>query len=140
MDKKPILEIKIEANGPIVHLQGENSEVLMVPFKGRVDCELFYGIVDPCVVDTQIVNAAHVRHMSARYMLTGKDAEGQDAHIYVENNGWFDDLTKTMPFHTIPTFYTDSKCLAPYLHRNQFVGEGSDDGSGLVIRFYEIEH
>ena len=140
MDRKPILEIKIEANGPIVHLQGENSEVLMVPFKGSVDCDLFHGIVEPCGVDTQIVNAAHVRHMSARYMLTGKDAEGQDAHIYVENNGWFDDLTKTMPFHTIPTFYTDSKCLAPYLHRNQFVGEGSDDGSGLVIRFYEIEH
>ena len=140
MSKKLVMEIKIEGNGPMLHMQGENSEVLMVPFKGSVDCDLFHGIVEPCGVDTQVVNAAHVRHMSARYMLTGKDPEGQDAHIYVENNGWFDDLTKTMPFHTVPTFYTDSKCLARYLHSNQFVGEGSDDGSGLVIRFYEIDH
>jgi hypothetical protein len=132
------MDIKIEANGPAIHLQGENGEVLMVPFKGSVKSDLFNGIVEPCGVDTQIVNAANVRHMSARYMLTGKDSAGQDAHIYVENNGWFDDLTKTMPFHTVPTFYTDSKALAPYLHCNRFVGEGVDEADGLHIYFYEI--
>lgn len=73
MSKKLVMEIKIEGNGPMLHMQGENSEVLMVPFKGSVDCDLFHGIVEPCGVDTQVVNAAHVRHMSARYMLTGKD-------------------------------------------------------------------
>ena len=139
MEHKPILDIKIEANGPAVHMKGENGEVLMVPFKGSVNSALFTGIVEPCGVDTQIVNAANVRHMSARYMLTGKDSAGKDAHIYVENNGWFDDLTKTMPFHTVPTFYTDSEVLAPYLHRNQFVGEGVDEPDGLHIYFYEIE-
>ena len=138
MNQKPILDIKIEANGPAVHLQSENGEVLMIPFKGSVKSDLFNGIVEPCGVDTQVVNAAHVRHMSARYMLTGKDSTGQDAHIYVENNGWFDDLTKTMPFHTVPTFYTDSKALAPYLHCNRFVGEGVDEADGLHIYFYEI--
>ena len=138
MDRKPIMDIKIEANGPAIHLQGENGEVLMLPFKGSIKSDLFNGIVEPCGVDTQVVNAAHVRHMSARYMLTGKDSTGQDAHIYVENNGWFDDLTKTMPFHTVPTFYTDSKALAPYLHCNRFVGEGVDEADGLHIYFYEI--
>lgn len=138
MDRKPIMDIKIEANGPAIHLQGENGEVLMVPFKGSIKSDLFNGIVEPCGVDTQIVNAANVRHMSARYMLTGKDSAGQDAHIYVENNGWFDDLTKTMPFHMVPTFYTDSKALAPYLHCNRFVGEGVDEADGLHIYFYEI--
>ena len=138
MDRKPIMDIKIEANGPAIHLQGENGEVLMVPFKGSIKSDLFNGIVEPCGVDTQIVNAANVRHMSARYMLSGKDRAGQDAHIYVENNGWFDDLTKTMPFHTVPTFYTDSKALAPYLHCNRFVGEGVDEADGLHIYFYEI--
>ena len=138
MDRKPIMDIKIEANGPAIHLQGENGEVLMVPFKGSIKSDLFNGIVEPCGVDTQIVNAANVRHMSARYMLTGKDSAGQDAHIYVENNGWFDDLTKTTPFHTVPTFYTDSKALAPYLHCNRFVGEGVDEADGLHIYFYEI--
>ena len=138
MKQKPVMDIKIEANGPAIHLQGENGEVLMVPFKGSIKSDLFNGIVEPCGVDTQIVNAANVRHMSARYMLTGKDSAGQDAHIYVENNGWFDDLTKTMPFHTVPTFYTDSKALAPYLHCNRFVGEGVDETDGLHIYFYEI--
>ena len=138
MDRKPIMDIKIEANGPAIHLQGENGEVLMVPFKGSVKSDLFNGVVEPCGVDTQVVNAVHVRHMSARYMLSGKDSAGLDAHIYVENNGWFDDLTKTMPFHTVPTFYTDSKALAPYLHCNRFVGEGVDETDGLHIYFYEI--
>ncbi len=138
MKQKPVMDIKIEANGPAIHLQGENGEVLMVPFKGSVKSDLFNGIVEPCGVDTQVVNAAHVRHMSARYMLTGKDSTGKDAHIFVENNGWFDDLTKTMPFHTVPTFYTDSVALAPYLHRNAFTGEGVDETDGLHIYFYEI--
>ena len=138
MAKKAIFDIHIEANGSMVHLKGENGEVLMVPFKGSVKSDLFNGIVEPCGVDTQIVNAANVRHMSARYMLTGTDRDGKEAHIYVENNGWFDDLTKTMPFHTVPTFYTDSAALAPYLHRNQFVGEGVDEADGLHIYFYEI--
>ena len=140
MDRKPIMDIKIEANGPAIHLQGENGEVLMVPFKGSVKSDLFNGIVEPCGVDTQIVNAANVRHMSARYMLNGKDSAGQDAHIYVENNGWFDDLTKTMPFYTVPTFYTDSAALAPYLHTTRFTGKGAVEADGLHIYFYEIDH
>ena len=140
MEGKPILELRIEANGPALHMKGENAEVDMIPFKGTAEGALFRGIVEPCGVDTQIVNVAGVRHMSARYMLTGTDADGRDCHIYVENNGWFDDLTKTMPFRTVPTFLTDSERLAPYLRRNQFVGEGAVELDGLRIRFYEISH
>ena len=142
MDRKPVLDIRIEANGPAVHMAGENGEVLMIPFKGSVNSDIFKGIVEPCGVDTQVVNAAGVRRMSARYMLTGHALppfEG-DCHIYIENNGWFDDLTKSMPFHTVPTFYTDSPKLAAYLHCNQFVGEGVDEADGLHIYFYEIDH
>ncbi|MCH5353919.1 MAG: DUF3237 family protein [Acutalibacter sp.] len=140
MARKPILDIKIEMMGEALHLKSENGEVEMIPFKGSVDCELFRGIVEPCGVDTQVVNAAGVRHMSARYMLTGKDSTGKDAHIYVENNGWFEEKHRSMPFHTVPTFYTDSEALAPYLHRNQFEGEGHIKEDGLHIYFFEIEH
>jgi hypothetical protein len=136
---KRIMDIRIEANGPAVSLKGKGCEVLMVPFKGTVSSELFNGIVEPCGVDTQIVNAANVRHMSARYMLTGKDRDGKDARIYVENNGWFDDLTKTMPFHTVPSFYTDSEALAGYLHNRRFTGEGVEEKDGLHIYFYDME-
>lgn len=142
MERKPILDIKIDMIGERLRMEGENGTVVMIPFKGSVDCELFKGIVEPCGVDTQITNAAHVRHMSARYMLSGVDCEGQEAHIYVENNGWFDESKgpMKMPFHTVPTFYTDSKALAPYLHRNQFEGEGHRMEDGLHILFFEIEH
>ena len=141
-ERKAILNIKIDMDAPPVQLKAENGEVVMIPFKGSVKGELFTGIVEPCGVDTQVVNAAGVRHMSARYMLTGTDREGEKAHIYVENNGWFDERNQEnrMPFHTVPTFYTDSKALAPYLHRNQFEGEGRMEEDGLHIYFYEIKH
>lgn len=143
MERKPILDVKVEfENFKPVSMEGENASVVMIPFSGTVKGEIFEGIVEPCGVDTQVKNAAGIRHMSARYMLTGKDKAGQDAHIYVENNGWFDENTgkMTMPFHTVPTFYTDSKELAPYLHRAQFVGEGHTLEDGLHILFFEIEH
>lgn len=141
MERKPIMDIKIDGNGKNLHLEGENGTIDMIPFQGSVKSELFQGIVEPCGVDTQVVNAAKIRHMSARYMLTGKDKTGQEAHIYIENNGWFDERQgqMTMPFHTVPTFYTDSKALAPYLHRNQFEGEGHILEDGLHILFFEIE-
>ena len=140
MKDKPVLDIRIEANGPAVSMKGENGEVLMIPFRGSVDSGIFRGVVEPCGVDTQVVNAARVRHMSARYMLTGTDADGNACHIYVENNGWFDDDRQSMPFRTVPTFCTDSPKLAAYLHRNQFVGEGVEEADGLHIRVYEIDH
>ncbi len=140
MKKDPILKIKIEFNGESVGMKFDGGEVLMIPFKGHAYGPLFFGDVVPCGVDTQIVNAAGVRHMSARYMLVGKDIDGQESSIYVDNNGWCDDATKTMPFHTVPTFHTNSKRLAPYLHQNQFVGESVNEEDGLWIYFYEIEH
>lgn len=73
-------------------------------------------------------------------MLTGKDSAGNGAHIYVENNGWMEDAHPSMPFHTVPTFITDSPLLAPYLHRNQFEGEGHMKEDGLHIYFFEIAH
>jgi len=145
MREKEFMRISIEANGPALHMKGENAEIDMIPFKGKAEIPdpdggspLFTGIVEPCGVDTQIVNAAGVRHMSARYMLTGTDRAGREVHIYIENNGWFDDATKTMPFHTVPTIYTDSDELAAILHRNQFTGEGAVEEDGLWIRFYRI--
>lgn len=140
MEKKPIMDLRIDFNGPVLNLKGEAAEVVMIPFKGIVTGEIFNGIIEPCGVDTQVLNAVKVRHMSARYMLTGKDNTGADAHIYVENNGWFDESVPPhgAGFRTVPTFYTDSAALAPYLHTNRFTGEGVIENGELHIRFYEI--
>ena len=141
MNRKPnpILEVHVQTDpAGTVTLTGEIGTVRMIPFGGTVEGPIFSGIVEPCGVDTQITNQNEVRHMSARYMLTGKDNTGADCHIYIENNGWFTDGARPVPFKTVPTFITDSKALAPYLHRNQFVGEGLRDENGLCIRFYEL--
>ena len=138
--EKPVLEILVEVDrSGIVEFESEIGHVKMIPFKGTVNCDLFTGIIEPCGVDTQITNQNQVRHMSARYILTGRDPDGVDCHIYVENNAWFTNGEQPKPFRTVPTFITDSGCLAPYLHRNRFVGEGFRDERGLWIRFYELK-
>ena len=68
MTKKAIFDIHIEANGPMVRLKGENSEVLMVPFKGRVKSDLFIRrlpaerilelLPDPFLLSESIIQAA----------------------------------------------------------------------------------
>ena len=137
--KEPVLEILVDVDRQgIVEFESEIGHVKMIPFKGTVNCQLFHGIIEPCGVDTQVTNQNEVRHMSARYMLSGKDEDGRDCHIYVENNAWFTEGAQPKPFRTVPTFITDSPKLAAVLHRNQFVGEGLRDERGLWIRFYEL--
>lgn len=135
----PILDVLVQTDpAASVTLQGELGTVKMIPFKGTAQGPIFSGIVEPCGVDTQITNQNEVRHMSARYMLTGHDHTGAACHIYIENNGWFTDGARPRPFKTVPTFRTDSRVLAPYLHRDQFIGEGQREDDGLHIRFYEL--
>ncbi len=137
-EKKLVLDILVQTDPDgIVELHNGTQTVKMIPFRGTADSELFHGIVEPCGVDTQVTNAAGVRHMSARYMLTGKDSAGKDCRIYVENNGYFTNGERPRPFTTVPTFFTDSELLKPYLQQDRFLGEGLRDEKGLHIRFYE---
>lgn len=136
---KLVMELMVQTfQNKIVELDSEIGHVKMIPFDGTVKGEIFNGIIEPCGVDTQVTNQAGVRHMSARYMLTGKDNEGKDCHIYLENNAWFTNGERPKPWISTPKFITDSKKLAPYLHRNQFIGEGERVKEGLRIRYYEV--
>lgn len=136
---KLALEIIVHVrNEEIREFETELGHVKMIPFGGTIDCSLFHGICEPFGVDTQITNQAEVRHMSARYMLTGQDYTGAGCHIYIENNAFFTKGERPRPFQSVPTFYTDSRALAPYFHRNRFIGEGLREDDGLHIRFYEL--
>jgi hypothetical protein len=138
MADKPIFEVHVEIdNQAVSFLKGPAGEVVMIPFTGTVTGELLNGKVLPGGVDTQRVNQNGVRHMSARYMLDCVDKDGDPCRVFIENNGWFE--SQSMPFKTIPTFMTDSKKLAPYLHCNRFRGEGHFENGALVIKFFEIE-
>ncbi len=72
-----ILDLLVQTNPKgIVELESTAGIVRMIPFGGTVSGPLFQGIIEPCGVDTQIINTVGVRHMSARYMLTGTDHTG----------------------------------------------------------------
>ena len=58
MERKLVFDIAIESNGPAVHLSSETGAVDMIPFGGAVRGEIFQGIVEPCGVDTQVLNQA----------------------------------------------------------------------------------
>ncbi|MBQ2659003.1 MAG: DUF3237 family protein [Erysipelotrichaceae bacterium] len=138
MKEIPILEIHIDIAERGFRMETELGEVSMIPFSGTIECEAFKGIVEPWGVNTQIVDQTNMRHLSARYVLTGKDCAGQDCHIYIENNGWMENRPSRQ-FKTVPTFLTDSKTLAPILHCNRFIGTGTVEENGLWIRFYQID-
>jgi hypothetical protein len=121
----------------VSQLKGPTGEVLIIPFSGTAAGELFNGRVLPGGVDTQTVYPNGVRHMSARYMLEGIDSAGEQCRIYIDNSGWFSG-EMSMPFKTIPTFYTDSPTLAPYLHSNKFRAEGHPRQGGVNIKVFEI--
>lgn len=137
MADKMILEIKVDIHGKEVSgLKGNGLEVVMIPFGGTAEGEIFNGKVCPGGVDCQTVNLVGIRHMCAKYMLEGTDYTGEKCHIFIENNGYFDGFKS--PFQTVPTFITDSKALAPYLHQNKFRGEGHPREGGVSIRLFEV--
>ena len=140
MADKLIMEVTVALEpGKTVELTGPAGKVKMLPFAGTVRGEIFNGVVAPGGVDTQVTNRVGVRNMSARYMLVGTDQAGKPCHIYVDNEGWFTTDPLPRPFQTVPTFYTDSEVLAPYLHQNKFRGEGHPGENGPIIRFFEID-
>ncbi len=138
MPDKLIFEVIVDIDPKQVsQLKGPAGEVVMIPFGGTVKGELFSGRVLPGGVDTQTVDRNGLRHMSARYMLEGMDKNGEKCRIYIDNNGWFPD-EMSMPFKTIPTFFTDSQALAPYLHSHKFRAEGHPRQGGVTIKVFEI--
>jgi hypothetical protein len=140
MSDKLIFEVTVEIDpAQISQLKGPAGEVIMIPFTGTVKGEIFNGRVLPGGVDTQTVDQNGVRHMSARYMLEGVDKTGKPCKIYIDNNGWFTG-EMAMPFKTIPTFSTDSKALADYLHCNKFRTEGHPGQGGVIIKVFEISN
>ena len=119
-------------------MDATNGKVVMIPFDGEVESPLFTGKTVPGGIDVQVENAAGIRHMCARYMFRGVDAEGNACHLFVDNNGYFEpghDGSK--PFHTCPTLMTDSTALAPYVEGAHFRAEGHMKEDGLHILVFD---
>ena len=116
----------------------KNGKVVIIPFGGTVESDLFCGTVRPGAADIQVTNPAGCRHMCAKYIFAGKDYTGQECCLYVENNGYFERGSQPRPFEATPTFRTDSEALADYFHGAHFRAEGWGKPGGVDIRIFDI--
>lgn len=93
--------------GSTTSVTGSTGKASMIHFGGASDCSNFKGkIVSDCV-DTRLKFNGQIETLSARYILSGTDANGNPCKIYVENNGIDDNGMVTEP-----TIITDNPDFA----------------------------
>lgn len=110
-------------------VKGHKGEALMILFDGYCHSEIFDGVILNGGVDTQKQDAgSNLRTLSARYILQGKDFEGKECRIFIENNGTSDGGR----FTTAPKILTDSEALKE-LEDTDLVGSiSSTDEEGHI--------
>ena len=110
-------------------VKGHKGEALMILFDGYCHSEIFDGVILNGGVDTQKQDAgSNLRTLSARYILQGKDFEGKECRIFIENNGMSDGDR----FTTTPKILTDSEALKE-LEDTDLVGSiSSTDEEGHI--------
>src|SRR5690554_4516271 len=100
------LHIEINEQSLLENLHGDS--VVMISFAGTATGKYFTGKVLPGGVDTQIIGKDKERHtLSARYILEGKDFNGDDCKIYIENNGYAVKNPNNVLFRTYPKIITN---------------------------------
>lgn len=104
------------------------STARMIRFHGRAESDFFNGEILPGGVDTQREYRDNPFSLSARYMLKGKDKDGKDCRLFIENNGTATDGVVT----TSPILVSDSPSLA-WLETARTSGSISDKNGELLI-------
>ena len=109
-------------------VESDTYTAVMILFDGRCEGKFFEGTILPGGVDTQIVNKDKTGTLSARYIVVGKDCEGNSCRLFIENNGILSDdgiVTK-------PKILTDSSVLK-WMETEEFVGHIYDKDGQLTI-------
>lgn len=101
-----LLTIRVRCHEAI-KVEGKRGSVVMIPFEGEAEGPLFRGSVTGPGVDTQRWDREGRGSLSARYMLEGRDRDGNACRIFIENQGNWETGFR-------PTLVTDSPLLAPW--------------------------
>lgn len=128
-----ILEYMMTVNVKITGSEGTSSSaggVNMIFFGGSADSYYFKGDVVGTGCDTQKYPPEGGAIFSARYMLRGKDCDGKNCSIFIENNGTSLDLCT-------PTVITDSAALSDWQSWNMRTIVVPVDG-GVDVNVYRI--
>ena len=121
-----LLEIHVICHEAIA-VKGGKKDIVMVPFSGEAAGSGFSGKVVGTGVDTQTIVNGKVT-LSARYMLEGRDAEGNPCRIYIENQG-----NGETGLH--PVIVTDSPLLREWEESGLFSTVEGAPG-GVTVRIF----
>ncbi len=118
----------------IIEVTGSRGKAAMILFHGESSCANFKGKILPGGVDTQKEPAGEKRLLSARYILEGRDCEGEWCRIFIENNGEVAAPGETIK--TTPVIYTDSKALK-WLETADLSGTVEGKPGGVFITIFK---
>ena len=121
-----LLEIHVTCR-EAVSVEGGSRKIVMVPFDGQAEGPLFTGRIVGTGVDTQTIENGGIT-LSARYMMEGKDAEGNPCRIFVENQG-----NGESGFH--PMIVTDSALLREW-ETAELSATVEGAPGGVTVRIY----
>ncbi|MCR5545130.1 MAG: DUF3237 family protein [Lachnospiraceae bacterium] len=127
--KKLVFKIDVDLD-EIYEVKGETGSACMILFHGSAKGECFNGKILPGGVDTQKQPKGEEKILSARYILEGKDENGDECRVFVENNS----IPGTK--QTKPMIYTDSKVLK-WLETADLCGEIGSKKGGVIISIFE---
>ena len=121
-----LLEIHVTCREAVA-VEGGSRKIVMVPFDGQAEGPLFTGRIIGTGVDTQTIENGGIT-LSARYMMEGKDAEGNSCRIFVENQG-----NGKSGFH--PMIVTDSALLREW-ETAELSATVEGAPGGVTVRIY----
>ncbi len=119
-----VLELSVTVTS-VREVVSPRGTVRMIHFTGSCAGPYFQGEIEPGGVDTQLPDASGRVTLSARYMLSGTDRDGNPARIFIENNALAGEETH-------PLIRTDSPCLA-FLETAPLTGQIRSEGGCLRI-------
>jgi hypothetical protein len=132
---KEILTINVNLTD-IYEVKGKTAEAVMINFGGDAKSEFFEGVILPGGVDTQKEFYPERRTLSARYILEGKDMEGEKCRIFIENNGTADE--NKFVHETTPRIITDSKALS-WMETATLKGTLEPKEGGVIIHIFKAD-
>ena len=133
-DKSPIMTFHITIDKTLISdFTTPEGRVVIIPFTGSVESEIFTGTILPGAADVQTGDSDGLVHMCAKYMFRGKDRDGSECHLFVENNGCLRPGQADEIVHATPTFRTDSDTLRECLSGKEFRTEVHPSEGGVDI-------
>ncbi len=122
----------------ITRLKTDTQAVTFIPFTGYTDSPYFKGEIMPGAADVQVTDASGMKHLCAKYIFKGTDAEEKLCHLFVENNGYFPEHGSRKEYlEACPRFITDSQYLNEMLMRPVFRSEVHSTDTGVDILIFD---